>query len=936
MARVDELNSEQTLENLRVFSSAAYRWIGFRPRWRKHLHTRPQPARLLRLVSQSAERVENCIRLMRRRVFLYTAAQEAMGASPLASAELWSELADVSLHLVDHVAYRELCEKVGPPRSDDGAEIGRAIFALGKLGSRELNPSSDIDILFCYGTDSGAWGNDTPHEGFTRWARRVREMLGKVTPDGFAFRVDLDLRPEGTTGPLVNSVDALERYYETFGMTWERAALLRMRAVVSSEGVAEEVQTRLRPFLFPRVHDLKAVDDLADMKNRVTAAATQDGFDVKRGRGGIREIEFIAQVLQLLHGGRIPEIRFGSIVEILALLEQKGLLPYRIARELTESYAYLRRLEHALQYWEDRQTQLLAADPSRRRITIDALKRARSEEYATASFEEVLERHRERVHRAFQAMLGTSRDAPSEAARLALVRKASDTERQHALARLGFSEPAEALRWVRSLERRPASPFSPRARVLAAPLSALAAHLLDDAAASPDPDAALLRMLDLFSGFVPSSLERRLAEDKRLRSLLTRVLAVSAPLSRLLSRHAELEQTLLSGEYARRLSVPFVLDMLQDDIDPNDDEARLVRMRRVHARVTLALGVAFLGGRIDIISVGHQLSALADALIEEAHELARGKIRKRFGEPANAQFSACALGRWGGRELGFLADLDVLFIYEAEGMTDGPRSISAAEWAARLAQQMIHMLSVSLSEGRCYEVDTRLRPSGNQGPLVTHLNAFQKYHEQDSALWERQALLRFRPVVGAPAFRHHLSQVVRGLIQRGPPDDLGEQLLRMVSRIQNERAHSSAARLDLKLGSGGLMDIDFAVQGLQLKFCALYPALCTPSLRRALRQLVRFNLLRPEEGELLRRHYDRLSALREAFVLTDDRRIHWVNRGDRRLQLLAAAHPIVTEIAPDAKTGEELFDALREAADRVHEVVMRTLAEVGSLAADRA
>lgn len=928
VGKVHDTSSAPSLENLRGFSAAAHRWVGFHPRWQKYLSERPQPARLLRLVSQPAQLVENCIRLMRRRIFVHTAARESLGESPLETARLWSEFADVALHLVDHIAYRELSEKHGPPRTESGRDIGRAIFALGKLGSLELNPSSDIDVLFCYECDDGSWGPHTPHEAFTRWARRVREMLARVTPDGFAFRVDLDLRPEGTTGPLVNSIDALERYYETFGMTWERAALLRMRAIVSTEEVGEEVQRRLRPFLFPRIHDLRAVDELADMKNRVTAAATQDGFDVKRGKGGIREVEFIAQVLQLLHGGRIPEIRFGSTVEVLYELERYGLLPYRIARELSEGYEFLRRVEHALQYWEDRQTQVLPTEEDTRSGIREALGNAVPDLFRAESFDDVLDAHRQRIHRAFQSMLGEARDIPSEAARLALVRKSSDTQRESALANLGFAQPEEALRCVRSLEKRSLSPFSPRARARPAPVSALAAHLLDDAAESPDPDASLFRMTDLFSGYVPGSLERHLAEDKRLRSLLTRVLAVSAPLSRLLSRHAALESALLSGQYARRLSVPSLLQALREDIDPEDDEARLIRMRRIHGRHTLALGVAFLGGRKDIIETGHELALLADALVLEAYSIARHKIARRFGEPEHARFSVCALGRWGGRELGFLADLDVLFIYDAQGMTSGPKSISAGEWAARLAQQVIWMLSASLAEGRCYEVDTRLRPSGNQGPLVTHLNSFRKYHELDAALWERQSLLRFRPVVGPVDFRMHLTRQVREIIRGKHPSELGGQLLSMVDRIQRERSKNAPTRLDLKLGSGGLMDIDFAVQGLQLAFGSQFPAILSPSLRRTLRRLVQLGLIPAGTGEQLRRHYDRLSALREALVLTDDRRIHWVNRDDRRLHLLATAHPIVTEIAPDAESGEEIFDALRQAADRVHDDVRALLSKL--------
>lgn len=917
--------SDTDLEKLRRFSPAAARSLGARPELARFLDAAPSPRVLERARDLDADSAARLVRLLRARVFVHTAWQEANGASPLESGRLWSELADAAIRLIDHVAFRELCARSGAPTDDEGREVGRAVFGLGKLGSRELNPSSDVDLLFVYGTDAGSAGPRSLHEAFTRWAHRVRELLARVTDEGFAFRVDLDLRPEGTTGPLVNSVDALESYYESFGLTWERAALLRLRPIVDKGGVADEVRRRLRPFVFPRVHDLSAVDDLAAMKHRVTAAATQDGFDVKRGHGGIREVEFVGQALQLLHGGRMPEIRSGSTVEVLAILEETGLLPHRMAKELTESYEFLRRLEHALQYWEDRQTQVLpASGPGRARV-VAALLEAAADTFRGQLFDVVLEEHRARVHRVFTAMLGEERDDVSADARLALSRKAPDEERVAALARMGLSPPEDALRLVRMLERRRASPFSPRARADRPSRASLAGQLLDAIAESPDAMAALARLPDLFSGLHHFGLLERLAADRRLLALLVRVLSVSAPLSRLLSRQADLEEILLHGAFAERPSRGRLLEELRRDLDLDDEEARLVRMRRVHGRVTLGVGLAFLGGRLDVVAAGHRLSTLADAILEDALCLARRKIARRYGEPEGARFGVCALGRLGGRELGFFADVDLVFVYEASGATSGPRSIAAGEWASRVAQQVIWMVGAPLLEGRCYEVDTRLRPSGNQGPLVTHVDAFEAYHRTRAELWERQALLRLRPVVAEPELSVRIRQVVRGVAAQPAPSHLGMRLLDMRARIVKERAEHADSSFDVKLGEGGMSDVEFAIQGLQLKHGGEHPSALSTSTRRALQRLSALGIVAEEDAVALRRGYDRLATLREALVLVDDRRSSAVSRLDRRLALLARAHPVTKEIAAGATLGPEVFDGLVDEAARLRELSHRIL-----------
>lgn len=923
---------------MRAFSSAAARLLSAHPRLARTIARPPRVDHLEAALSDAPiPRLGRLLRQARRRVFLHTALHEVAGGSPLESARLWSDFADVAIRLADGAVYRELVARHGRPTRADGQEIGRSVLGLGKLGSRELNPSSDVDLLFAYGADDGRCvldGKEQPasvHELFVRWVRGLRDLLAHVDESGFVFRVDLDLRPEGTTGALVNSVDALESYYERFGRTWERAALTRLRPILDVGGTGSAVLSRLRPFVFPRTLDLASIDELASMKQLVTQAASPGGFDVKRGEGGIREVEFVVQALQLVHAGKVPRLRLGSTVELLDELERQGLLAHRMARELREAYVALRRVEHALQYESDRQTQRLPEEGSTRERVIQVVTPWLSPGARRLPFDEALGEHRKHVHRVFSALLGENRDAPSAAAEKAVERTAPEEERLAALEELTLHPPEEALRLLRVLERRPSSPFSPALLSSRSGLSALAPRLLDEIAESPDPMAALARLAELFSGFVHYTFYERLVSDRRLSSLLVRVLAVSAPLSRLLRRQAGLEALLLYGPSAGRVARVRYLEALREGSEEratvdDEEEWRLMRMRRVQGRVVLSMGLAFLAGRLGVVEVGHGLSTLADAILEEGLALARRKVARRFGEPPGARFGLFALGRLGSRELGFFADVDIVFIYDADGMTTGPREISASEWAAKVAQQVIWSVSAPLPEGRCYEVDTRLRPSGNQGPLVTKLEAFARYHEQRAELWERQALLRLRPVAGDGALARAVMEDVRRVTRRPPPERLGMRLLDMRARMIEERAAPSGT-LDLKMGEGGLSDIEFAVQGALLHHAAERPELLTSSTRRALRRLCRAGLVREEHARVLEEAFDHLGAAREVLTLLDDTKGGVVSPGDRRLELLARAWPQAVAFPGEdvPASAEELFARLASEAARVREVSHRVL-----------
>jgi glutamate-ammonia-ligase adenylyltransferase len=384
-----------------------------------------------------------------------------------------------------------------------------------------------------------------------------------------------------------------------------------------------------------------------------------------------------------------------------------------------------------------------------------------------------------------------------------------------------------------------------------------------------------------------------------------------------------LQSVLLRGVEARRRSAPALRASL-DAESLEDEELHLVNMRRTHGREVLAAGLDFLGGHLDVVTAGHRLSTLASAVLEDALVLARRKVAARHGEPDGARFVVCALGRLGGRELGFFADVDIVFLYDAAGSTDGPRPITAPEWAARVAQKLVWAVSAPLVEGRCYEVDTRLRPSGNQGPLVSSLDAFARYHRSESALWERQALLKLRPVAGDADLGRAVLEAAREELARPLPSGFGRQLLEMRGRQIVERTQRD--ELDIKLGPGGLADIEFAVQGLLLSVGHRAPRLAAPSTRRSLRRLERFGAIGAEEAAILRAGADRLGTAREALTLVDDRRGAGMKPDDERLSLITRAHPALADLLGDsAHEPGALYAALEAQASAVGEVARELL-----------
>ncbi|MGZ6144306.1 MAG: bifunctional [glutamate--ammonia ligase]-adenylyl-L-tyrosine phosphorylase/[glutamate--ammonia-ligase] adenylyltransferase, partial [Myxococcales bacterium] len=771
--------------------------------------------------------------------------------------------------------YRRLCSQHGPPagRTADGPS-GFCVLGMGKLGGEELNFSSDADVVYLYDKD-GKTSQGLDHFAFyARLAESVTAAVGSpgATPEGgFVFRVDLDLRPEGRSGPIVNAIRGLELYYEAQGATWERFALLKARPIAGDPATGEEALSRLSPFVFRKYFDLKAIDDMRRLKARAEKdAARAPGIDLKLGKGGIREVEFFVQALQLLHGGRDPNLRVRGTLKALQRLLYAGLISSRDRDELSEAYVALRRLEHRVQMVAERQTHSIPEDPA------EQARLARRAGYPDAeAMLADLAQHRAHVEARFKDLLRVAGEGPAGEDANAVAAAdphASVEERAAALAELGFDQPEASAEELARLARKRGTPFSPES-----PHHASGPALVQELAAAPDPDQALRHLADLFGQLAnPAATADLLAQSPRTVRLLISLFGSSDFLSRSLLRHPELIDQLV-----HRGSAPLVREREDLRLDlakrlaalpEGDVEGELTELRRFRNEEVLRIGLHDVAGALSVEQVARQLSDLADACVEQCFAMAQKEVEKRDGR-SPASMVVIALGKLGGRELGYHSDLDLLFLYSSGGETD--RHVSNHEHFARVAQRLISHLTLPLREGALYRIDTRLRPSGSAGPLVISFEALQTYHAREARLWERQALLRARPVAGDEAlFARAYAQVLEPSIFR-PMDRAAaaKELLAMRDRMEREIADESPGRYNSKLGRGGLVDVEFAVQFLQLIHGAALPEVRSASTLQALQGLLEAGLLPERDHAALHKGYRFLQRLASRLRIVRDRSV---------------------------------------------------------------
>ncbi len=895
--------------HLRVLSPPVARLLDASPRRARYLEHAPDVTVLDKIAGRDEPAARRAIRELRGRCFIHLAAQESEGASPLWCAARWAALADACVRLADRAAWHAVVSRLGP--LDDEMVPDRAVIALGKLGGEELNPSSDIDLLCINRSDRGMAGGKTAHEVFERWVKSLRGILSDVDENGFGFRVDLDLRPEGRAGPLVNSIDAAERYYETFGQAWEQIALLRARAVVDVGGVGTELLQRLSPFCFPRSPSPAIVDAIGGMRARVAATAAAEGLDIKRAGGGIRDIEFMVQVHQHLYARRRPDLQVRPIEEAIVALERSGHLSASAARTLDDGYRFWRRVEHALHWLTDQQSHVLPdAGDLRERVLV--FLRGAEPQLTAAAFAARIDEVRAEVEQLADDFFGEVVQGRGDA-ELALDVTASEEVRKAALFRLGFADPAAALTQILRLARGRGSPFARYNRRRDPAVGERATTLLLQLGKSPHPDLALSRLSDLVPAVAHPKVWARIADDETVTRRVLRVLSLSGPLTKVAARAPlALLEALRRPDVRRRAKASWLRELSTG----GDDEQFADEMRTQRRDLLLRLGMGFIDGRLSVFAVARHLSTFADACLEAALARAKTHAHRRVPGYEGAAIAVTGLGALGGRELSVSSDLDLLFVYDdADGGDAG-----LSEWAARLARRLIWLLSAKLPTGAGFEVDTRLRPSGNQGSLCVSHNAFVSYHESASALWERQSLLRLRRVAGDDALARRVESVARSASLRGGEPAVGMRLLDMRDRMVKERARS--AGFHLKQGEGGLADIEFAVQGLQLWHGPELPWLYCPSTPRALLRLMRRGVLDEENGQVLFDAYALLGTVRTALLLLDDVPDAVVRRDDDRMDEVARMLRHRTEFA---SSGEALTQALFETAADVRERTFRIL-----------
>ena len=801
-------------------------------------------------------------------------------------------------------------------------DCGFVVLALGKLGGRELNYSSDVDLVLFY--DSGAPAipqGVTPGPLFVRLAKRLARLLEQRDPDGYALRVDLRLRPDPGATPIAMSLLSAASYYETLGQNWERAAMIKARPIAGDLALGAAFLAELAPFVWRKYFDYAAIADIHAMKRQIHAVRGHGevavaGHDVKLGRGGIREIEFFVQTQQLVFGGRLPSLRGARTVEMLRELGRQGLVERSAVEALSLAYAYLRAVEHRLQMIADEQTQRLPVENA----ALAAF--ARFCGYAgRAAFARDLTQHLRAVEKHYALLFENAPKLADEAGSLVFTGVVDDPDTLATLQQLGFQRPDQATETIRGWHfgRRPAVQGA-RAREI---LTELTPGLIAAFASSGDPDAALAAF-DAMLMRMPAAIE--------LMSILRGNAALRELFGDLLGGAPRLAEVVAARPHALDAVIDPARAALADALDEGRETARaeaylapardfevaLNRARDFAAEEKFLIGVRLLSGTLDADMAARAYSALAQALVAALLARVQAEFAVEHGTVPGGRVAVLAMGKLGSREMTAASDLDLIVIYDFAGdVSDGPRPLSAGLYYARLTQRLIAALTAPTRAGRLYEVDLRLRPSGRKGPLATSLAAFSAYQREEAETWEHMALTRARCIAGEASLSAEIGQVARDLLRR-PRERrrLARDILAMRALIAREKGDKGG--FDLKLARGGLIDVEFLAQYLILAHAATHPELLSVDTRAALAAAARAGLLSATDAESVIEAHRLLTTVTQVLRLTlpDDSAPDQAAAGVKR-RIAAAAG------APDF---ERLVAELAAARGRVRPIFARMLA----------
>ena len=813
------------------------------------------------------------LRRFRRREMVRIAWRDLAGLADLA--ETLGDLTDLAEAAVGAALDRlheEQCRRYGVPRAADGQPQQLVVLGMGKLGGRELNFSSDIDLIFTYpqqGQTDGA-RSISNEEFFRRLGQRLTKTLAEPTADGFVFRVDLRLRPFGDSGPLAVSFAAFEDYCQHHGRDWERYAMIKARCIAGDREAGERLLTALRPFVYRRYLDYHAFEALRGMKALIAQDMERRGMrrNIKLGPGGIREIEFIAQAFQLIYGGREPALRERGIVRVLDTLGATGRLPKEAVHDLQQAYAFLRRVENRLQAWADQQTHHLPESE------LAKLRLAFTMGYSDwDALAQELARHTNAVSRQFAQVFGSAAEPESTHADLGETWRGDPSEDRalSLLVEYGFETPARAWNRLRALKTGFSyRTMSPRGRER---LDGLIPRVLEAVRITPQPTATLERILNLLETIARRSVYLALLTDQPAAlAQLVKLCAASGWISHHLSRYPLLLDDLLNPAvlYAPldRRQLAAELDLQLARIPADDAEEMLNALRYFKQSQVLRVAAAEVSGAMPLMIVSDHLTEIAETLLRKVLELAWGDLLPKFGQPRcvvanverDAQFAIIAYGKLGGIELNYGSDLDLVFLHDSAGVrqfTVGPRPIDNSTFFAKLVQRIISLLTTRTGAGDLYEVDTRLRPSGRAGLLVSSFEAFTEYQRHQAWTWEHQALVRTRMVAGPAVLAERFQTIRREVLQRDhDPVALRREVREMRERMRTELDSSTAEVFDLKQGRGGIADIEFMVQYEVLANARHCPDLLifTDNIRQ-LDGLERLGILSAADADQLRNAY---------------------------------------------------------------------------------
>ncbi|OOF02469.1 bifunctional glutamine synthetase adenylyltransferase/deadenyltransferase [Salinivibrio sp. MA440] len=816
------------------------------------------------------------LRLCRQRELVWIAWRDIHQQWPVeASLQHLSALAEAQILSAYHWLYQRCCHDWGTPMSPDGDPQPMLILGMGKLGGGELNFSSDIDLIFTYpenGDTQGARRSIANAQFFTRLGQRLIKALDQPTVDGFCYRVDMRLRPFGDSGPLVMSFSALEDYYQEQGRDWERYAMVKARVMGKEQyDCYQTLRKMLRPFVFRRYIDFSAIQALRRMKQLIQREVRRRGLtdNIKLGAGGIREIEFIAQSFQLIRGGREPSLRQRGLLETLDAIEELALLPAAEVSQLKAAYCYLRRVENLLQAIDDKQTQTLpdnALDRDRLSFAMG------SKDWASLHAE--IARHMQAVNQVFSGLIGEDEqdndmDVDSEYHDLWAMARDVDNAK---LILTGLDVPEaniaeQLLTFKQELAKRT---VGPRGREV---INRLMPVLLSKLLTLPEPQQVLPHITHLLLNIATRTTYLELLDEHPgAIDQVLRLCTASPMVAEKLARYPLLLDELLDLTH---LYQPLAPDAYRSElrdylarIPVEDMEQQMEAVRQFKQVQLLKIAAADIAGVLPVMRVSDHLTYLAEAIVEAVVNQAWHQMVEKYGQPTHLGeregrgFAVIGYGKLGGWELGYNSDLDVVFLHDcpADVETDGRKVIDGRQFYLRLAQRIVHLFSTRTPSGILYEIDTRLRPSGTSGMLVSTLEAYADYQQNEAWTWEHQALVRARMIDGDPDLESGFAQVRHRILSASRDQDiLREQVTGMREKMRQHKATRDHTVFSIKQDSGGITDIEFLAQYLVLQHSEQQPALTRYSDNaRIFEQAGELGVMTMAQAERLKSAYTRM------------------------------------------------------------------------------